>query len=187
MSPVSGVMSADLLARVRAEIDARIGALRPALEEYQELLDAAGKLEADVASRPRSEVTPVRRRGPRGSAAGALELAASGSRKRAAARKPAAPSKPASPRNRAATSKPAAPRRQGTSKPESAPRGAAERAIVAALEHGSHTAGELVLVTALSGAEIRAGAKKLERAGAIGRTRREGRIAYALSVPAAQD
>ena len=154
-------MNADLLARVRAEIDARIGALRPAREEYQELLDAAAKLENEAASQPKSEVTPVRRRGPRGSAAGALELAASGSRKRAA------------------------PRRQGTSKPESAPRGAAERAIVAALEHGSHTVGELVLVTALSGAEIRAGAKKLERAGAIGRTRREGRIAYALSVPAA--
>jgi hypothetical protein len=181
MSPVSGVMSADLLARVRAEIDARIGALRPALEEYEELLDAAEKLENEVASEPQSEVTPVRRRGPRGSAAGALELAASGSRKRAVARKPAARRKPASPR------KPAAPRKQAASKPESGPRGAAERAIVAALEHGSHTVGELVLVTAMSGAEIRAGAKKLERAGAIGRTRREGRIAYALSVPAAQD
>ncbi len=162
-------MNADLLARVRAEIDARIGALRPALEEYQELLDAAGKLENEAASQPESEVKPVRRRGPRGSAAGALELAASGSRKRDASRKPAVS------------------RKRAASKPESVSRGAAEQAIVAALEHGSHTVGELVLVTAMSGAEIRAGARKLERTGVIGRTRREGRIAYALSVPAARD
>jgi hypothetical protein len=175
MTPASGAMSADLLARVRVEIDARIGTLRPALEEYEELLDAAGKLENEVASEPKGEVTPVRRRGPRGSAAGAIELAASGPRK------PVAPRKPAAPR------KPVAPRKQAASKPESAPRDAAAQAIAAALEHGSHTVGELVLVTAMSGAEIRAGVKKLERAGVIGRTRREGRIAYALSAAAAQD
>jgi hypothetical protein len=168
-------MNADLLARVRAEIDARVGELRPALEEYQELLGAAEKLDNEAVSEPKKDAVPARRRGPRGSAAGALELAASRPRKPAASRKPAAARKPAGPRTRA------------TSKAESAPRGAAERAIVAALEHGSHTVGELVLVTAMSGAEIRAGAKKLERAGTIGRTRREGRIAYALSVPAAQD
>jgi hypothetical protein len=160
-------MNADLLARVRAEIDARVGELRPALEEYQELLGAAEKLDNEAVSEPKKDAVPARRRGPRGSAAGALELAASRPRKPAASRKPAAARKRVAP------------------KPPSAPRGAAERAIVAALEHGSHTVGELVLVTALSGAEIRAGAKKLERAGAIGRTRREGRIAYALSVPAA--
>jgi len=162
-------MNADLLARVRAEIDARVGELRPALEEYQELLDAAEKLDNEAVSEPKKDAVPTRRRGPRGSAAGALELAASSPRKPAASRKPAPARKRAAP------------------KPPSAPRGAAERAIVAALEHGSHTVGELVLVTAMSGAEIRGGAKKLERAGVIGRTRREGRIAYALSVPAAQD
>jgi hypothetical protein len=58
---------------------------------------------------------------------------------------------------------------------------AAEQAIVAALEHGSHTVGELVLVTALSGAEIREGLRRLQRARTVARTRREGRAAYALS------
>ena len=52
---------------------------------------------------------------------------------------------------------------------------------MAALEHGSHTVSELVLVTAIAGAEIRASAQRLQRAGAIARTRREGRVAYALS------
>lgn len=134
MAPAAGAMSADLLARVRAEIEERMAALRPAVEEYEGLLLAGEELDREAAA--------ARRRGPRGSA----------SRKRAAA---------------AAT--------------PSAPHGAAEQAIVAALEHGSHTVGELVLVTAMTGAEIRAGAQRLQRAGAIVRTRREGRVAYALS------
>jgi hypothetical protein len=169
MASASSALSADLLARVRAEIDARIGELRPALEEYRELLDAAEKLDRETVSKPKDHVVPTRRRGPRGSAAGALELAASGSRKAAGSRKRAVPKPPAAPKS--------APAR----------RGAAEQAIVAALEHGSHTVSELVLVTAMSGAEIRAGAKKLQRAGVIGPTRREGRTAYALSVPATED
>lgn len=162
-------MSPDLLARVRAEIDGRIGELRPALEEYQELLDAAEKLDGQTVSKSKDDVVPARRRGPRGSAAGALELAASGSRKAAGSRKRAVPKTPAAPKSALAR------------------RGAVAQAIVAALEHGSHTVSELVLVTAMSGAEIRAGAKKLQHAGVIGPTRREGRTAYALSVPAAED
>jgi hypothetical protein len=52
---------------------------------------------------------------------------------------------------------------------------------VAALEHGSHTVAELVLVTAIAGAEIRDSVRRLQRAGTITRTKRDGRAAYALS------
>jgi len=64
-----------------------------------------------------------------------------------------------------------------------APRGAAEQAIIAALEHGSHTAGELAVVTAMSRAIIRDNLRRLQRAGTVGRTRRrsDGKAAYALS------
>lgn len=127
--------------RVRSEIDARLAELRPALAEHERLLGAYDALEANTASTssPRS----ARRRGPRGSAAGTIERAAS------------------------------------------APRGAAQQAIVAALEHGSHTVGELVLVTAISGPEIRDSVRRLQRAGTVTRTRRDGRAAYALSSPIA--
>jgi hypothetical protein len=62
--------------------------------------------------------------------------------------------------------------------------GASEQAIVAALEHGSHTVGELGIVTAMSGAEIRASVKRLLKAGGVQRAKREGRVAYALSAAA---
>jgi hypothetical protein len=176
MSPASGATSADLLARVCAELDARMAQLRPVLDEYSELLDAAEELDREAAAAPR-------RRGPRGSAAG--ERAASGSRKPAAS---SASKRAASgTRKRAAsgTRKRAAAGPGGRKAGAPAPRGAAEQAIVAALEHGSHTVGELVLVTAMSGSEIRAGAQQLQRAGAITRTKREGRAAYALAGAAA--
>jgi hypothetical protein len=183
MAPGSGAMSADLLARVRAEIKERMADLRPALREYEQLLGAGEELDSEIAT--------ARRRGPRGSAAGAIGLAASGERKRATTastkRAASAPSKRAAP----APSKPptsgstkraaSGSRKRAASGPPAAPRGAAEQAIVAALEHGSHTVSELVLVTAISGSEIRASAQRLQRAGAITRTRREGRVAYALS------
>jgi hypothetical protein len=102
-------MAADLLAQVSAEIDDRLAALRPAVEEYQQLLGAAGALEAEVRM------------------------------------------------------------------------GAGEQAVVAALEHGSHTVGELGVVTAMSGAQIRASVRRLLRAGKIARASREGRVAYALA------
>jgi len=100
-------MVVDLLARVRAEIDARLAELRPAVAEYERLLGADGA--------------------------------------------------------------------------SAAPRGAVEQAIAAALEHGSHTLGELVLVTAIPGAEIREGLRRLRRAGAVTRAKRDGRAAYALT------
>jgi hypothetical protein len=207
MGQGSGAMSADLLARVRAEIDARMAELRPALGEYEQLLGAGEELDREAAT--------ARRRGPRGSAAGAIRLAASGERKRATTtstkRAASGSTKRAASGERkratttsvkratSASTKRAASgstkraasgsakraasgsRKRAASGPPAAPRGAAAQAIVAALEHGSHTVSELVLVTAISGSEIRASAQRLQRAGTIARTRREGRVAYALS------
>ena len=52
---------------------------------------------------------------------------------------------------------------------------------MAALEHGSHTLAELGMVTAIPQPAIRESLRRLLRAGAITRTTREGRAAYALS------
>lgn len=141
-------ITADLLAQVCAEIDARLAELRPAVQEYERLLDAADALEADAAraasaERP-ADAKPVRtvatrRRTRRRSAAGA------------------------------------------SGRGPSAPRSAVAQAIVAALEHGSHTVGELVVVTAMSGREIRESLRALQRAGKVTRAKREGRTAYALA------
>jgi predicted Rossmann fold nucleotide-binding protein DprA/Smf involved in DNA uptake len=64
-----------------------------------------------------------------------------------------------------------------------APRGAAQEAIVAALEHGSHTVSELAVVTAMSGPSIRQSLRRLVLAGTVTRAEREGKPAYALSSP----
>jgi hypothetical protein len=128
-------MSGDLLARVLGEIDARLGELRPAVSEYEQLLAAAED----------------------------LGLPIDGSSARYSRR----------PRAKAAT------------KRGRAPRGAAAQAIVSALEHGSHTVGELTVVTAMSAANVRANLRRLEAAGTVTRATREGKAAYALAAPPA--
>jgi hypothetical protein len=62
-----------------------------------------------------------------------------------------------------------------------APRGAAQQAIVAALEHGSHTVSELAVVTALPEQSIRRNLRRLTLAGTVTGAKREGKLAYALS------
>ncbi len=59
---------------------------------------------------------------------------------------------------------------------------AVRQAILAALEHGSHTANELVMVTAMSTPEIRGGLIHLTGHGAITKVKRrgDGKTAYAL-------
>ena len=57
----------------------------------------------------------------------------------------------------------------------------ADHAILAALEHGSHTVGELTVVTAIEGSGIRAALKTLTKTGKVTRTTREGKAAYALA------
>jgi DNA-binding transcriptional ArsR family regulator len=73
--------------------------------------------------------------------------------------------------------------RKAGGKPQRARRGAAEHAIVAALEHGSHTVSELVVVTAMSGPSLRSNLRRLLKARAVTQTSREGKPAYALSAP----
>ncbi len=149
-------MTADLLAQVCAEIDARLAELRPAVDEYERLLGAADALEADAA--------PARATPAPATPAGEGDAGAR-------------PARAATPRSR--TGRRARARSRGAR--SSAARGPAEEAIVAALEHGSHTVSELVLVTAMAGPEIRDGLRGLQRAGRIARAQREGRTAYALS------
>ncbi|MGO9761738.1 MAG: hypothetical protein ACLP1Q_10835 [Solirubrobacteraceae bacterium] len=133
-------MAADVLTRVRAEIEDRLRELRPAVTEHEQLLGAAAALEAEAKARAKAPAKP-----------------------RAVA-KPRAAAKP-----------------RVAAKPKQAALGPAEQAIVAALEHGSHTVGELGIVTAMSGGEIREGARRLLAAGKIVRAKREGKAAYALS------
>jgi hypothetical protein len=108
---------------------------------------------------PPAAAARVRARGKRGSAAGAIVRASSSPARggRAAAGKAASKA--------------------------GAQRDTAQRAIVAALEHGSHTVAELGVVTAMSGASIREGLRRLTKAGAVRRAKREGdgKAAYALS------
>ncbi|HEY5046279.1 MAG TPA: hypothetical protein VII53_10525 [Solirubrobacteraceae bacterium] len=93
-----------------------------------------------------------------------------------------APTPPASTPKRAL--KPAAPRRDSKPASKRAQRGATGVAILAALEHGSHTASELVIVTAISGPVIQSNLRRLQQAGAITRSKRagDGKAAYALAL-----
>jgi hypothetical protein len=186
--------SADLLTTIRSELEARLAELRPLLEEHEQLVAAAEALDAQdaagtaqpsdsdveeatpgpaTADSPPSTPKRGRRQGLRGSAAGVIERAASGAADRragAGARRKAARAIPT----------PDAPKRAR------ALRGAAEQAILAALEHGSHTAGELVTVTAMGSPNIRGSLSRLAKLGTITKTKREGKTAYALSSTAAE-
>jgi hypothetical protein len=166
MSEVVTAMAADVLTRVQAEIDARLRGLRPVVAEYEQLLDAAAALDAEARERPAPKTETA-------------VLARPGRKPKAAVKpKPAAKSKPVAEPQPPAKPKP---RRAARAKSAATPTGPAEQAIVAALEHGSHTVGELGVVTGMSGSEIRDGARCLLAVGKIVRAKREGRAAYALS------
>jgi hypothetical protein len=164
-----------LLTRVRAEIDARLADLRPAMAEYERLIEAADALDSE--SRAQRPPAPAAK--------------APSARKPAKARlaaKPAKARQTVQPAKARSAAKPA--KARGATTPRSAAKsgssrmGVPEQAIVAALEHGSHTVGELGIVTAMSGADIRAGVKRLLKTGVVQRAAREGRAAYALSASA---
>jgi hypothetical protein len=184
-------MAPDLLSTIRREIDERLGELRPLLAEYERLLVAADALLA--ADRDQSDVvseTPTAakngRRGARagttrrGSATGAIELAAAGPIDAAAERKA---------QEGSATPLEAADAQQVTVsqasvaklKPERAARGAARDAILGALDHGSHTLGELVVVTAMSAPNINGNLRRLLAEGVVVKAEREGKAAWALA------
>jgi DNA-binding transcriptional ArsR family regulator len=178
-------MAPDLLSTICREIEDRLNELRPLLAEYERLLVAADALVAtghEGSSEAGRKARPTRdaRRGARvlarrGSAAGAIKLAATDSAETTVEvgvdgdlvdvrRTAVLPRRPAA--------KP---------KPERATRGAAREAILAALGHGSHTVGELVIVTAMSGPNINGNLRKLVSEGAVVKTEREGKAAWALS------
>jgi hypothetical protein len=143
---------ADLLTTIRAEIDARLSELRPAIAEYERLISAADALAVEGRAAPQ----PVSR----------------------AVSRPDAPAR-ASAKTRA---RPRVARR--ARKRESAAQSPTGQAILAALEHGSHTVAELVVVTALRAPEIRDSLRHLRKRKAIVKTDRDGKAAYAL--PAAE-
>jgi predicted Rossmann fold nucleotide-binding protein DprA/Smf involved in DNA uptake len=75
--------------------------------------------------------------------------------------------------------------RRTAAAPKRAQRGAA--AILAALEHGSHTVSELAVVTAMSGQIVNSNLRRLRQAGTITRTKRagDGKAAYTLAAMSA--
>jgi hypothetical protein len=151
-------MANDLLSTIRAEIDARMGELRPAFEEYEGLLAAADALGV---SGPSSGVSSGRtkRAGSRARAGAARTTGARRGRPPGGGKKARRGLRAGSPR---------------------APRGAAGKAILAALEHGSHTARELVVVTAMADPNIRANLRRMLAEGTVTKVSREGKSAYAL-------
>jgi len=90
-------------------------------------------------------------------------------------------------REEAPDRKPTRSSRRSTAKPKPgrAARGAAREAILGALEHGSHTVGELVVVTAMSGPNINGNLRRLEAEGVVVKAEREGKAAWALAGVAA--
>jgi len=156
-------MSADLLATVCAEIEARREQLRPAVVEYEQLLSVAAALDEEDRRRAAGQEIGTARKAPVVRAAPAPAKAPA--RNVLPARKPRA--------------KATAPKK--ASAPASTARSAAHQAIVAALEHGSHTVTELTVVTAMSGPSIRDGLRSLLKAGKIAKAKREGKAAYALA------
>jgi hypothetical protein len=181
-------MAPDLLSTIRREIDERLGELRPLLAEYERLSGAADALVARghaTGSGLTSTATAKRARrdarvgGARGSAGGALELVAGGL--------DGTSGEPVHGESATALKAPIAERvtrsRRSASKatPERAARGAAREAILAALDHGSHTVGELTVVTAMSGPNINGNLRRLVAEGAVVKAKREGKAAWALA------
>jgi hypothetical protein len=150
---------ADVLTSIRAEIDARLRELAPAIAEYERLSSAAAALTA--------ESRAVSRRAAPGAPAGAP------------------PSSRSSPPRRRGKARVKAARGSGRrERPAESP---TAQAILAALEHGSHTVAELVLVTALPAADIRDSLRHLRKHKAIVKTDRlDGKSAYALAVTEAK-
>jgi hypothetical protein len=149
--------TSDLLERIRAEIDERMGELLPQVEEHRQLLEAAVSLEVDEESSTQQAKRSYR-----------------------STKRDPAPVKA----RRTPTTRKRASAKASSGKPR-AGRNATQQAIEAALEHGSHTLSELVLVTAIEARPIRAQLSRLQRSGVIGKVRREGKAAYSLLSAAA--
>ncbi len=183
-------MAPDLLSKIRDEIDERLRELRPLLAEYEGLLVAADALvtaDRDDSPAEPATATPTKRArrsariaSPRrGSAAGAIKRAATGNAATAVDGGVDDKAKPVA--RTAARKAPAAASASGSEKPARAGRGVARETILAALEHGSHTVGELAVVTAMSGPSINGHLRRLVLEGVVVKTEREGKTAWSLS------
>ena len=151
-------MGTDLLSDIRRDIDARLAQLRPALAEYEQLLQAADALELEIDATPRiqgRQPAPTR----------------TAKARRSASRAPSSTVRAAA----SAKRKPTSPSGGGR-----AVRGATRDAILGVLEHGSHTVGELAVVTAMSAASLNGNLRKLASEGLVEKTRREGKVAWSL-------
>lgn len=175
-------MASDLLSTIQSEIDTRLNELRPLLGEYEQLLEAVDALlDTDYRVARPTTVTPKAqrppratrvRRAPRGSAAGAIARAADDSAVEEGQPTVVATEQPVLELDKLTkTEREKAPRAQ---------RGAAREAILAALDHGSHTVGELVVVTAMSAPNLTGNLRRLASEGRVVKTEREGKTAYAL-------
>jgi hypothetical protein len=164
---------ADLLTSIRAEIDARLEELRPAIAEYERL-----SIAADALGGERRSASPPATRAARRSSATASTRARAGAKKAAPAGTARTPAKTArTPAGTARTPVRTARRARKREQPTHTP---TAQAILAALEHGSHTLAELVVVTALRASDIREALRQLRTRRAIVKTERDGRSAYAL-------
>jgi hypothetical protein len=155
-------MASDLLSTIRSEIDERLHRLRPALAEYEQLLIA---IDALVEA---------------GEALPSKGLAAPPPAPRAARESPrVSPRVSVPPKRKPAI---AGPVTDGVEPKRQSPRRSAMReAILAALDHGSHTVGELVVVTAASAPNLNGNLRRMIADGVVMKIDREGKTAYALA------
>jgi hypothetical protein len=152
-------MAADLLTIIRAEIDFRLRELEPAVHEYEELMALRDALAAPGSAHARAGaegVPPAHAR----SARTRLPARAAPSVRAPALRRPARP-------------------RAGVRR--AARIDAGGQAILAALDHGSHTLAELVVVTALPAPALRRSLRRLLAHALVTKTDRAGKTAYALA------
>ena len=158
-------MGSDLLGDIRREIDARLAHLLPAVEEYERLLaaiDAVGR--EGPGSVTYHEPAHKRSQGPLGGGA--------------RAQRPQGPTEPASVEHANGNG-------FGLLQPDEAspvPPGSVvvREAILAALEHGSHTVPELAVVTGEGTGAVNRWLRLLARDGEVAKTEREGKLAWSL-------
>jgi len=173
-------MAQDLLSTIRAEIAERMDGLRPLLAEQERLLVAAEALQVARAEEAQAGVATngvkaSRTRRPKRGKAALKAGEALGDDTFGPRVKDAAPKRAP----RAATTRRAS--AKAKAKPARAARGAAREAILAALEHGSHTVGELSVVTAMTGPNVNGNLRRLAVEGVVVKTEREGKAAWALT------
>jgi hypothetical protein len=181
-------MADDLLRTIRAEIEARLHELKPLLGEYQELsavLRALSPSGEEPSSAGLSGGTRARGRARRPAAsparAGARGRVARGEAARGeAARERVARGEHADDGAAVARTTARGPARARAKTRGRSTRNPTDGAILAALEHGSHTVAELLVVTGLPARDIRESLRLLQAQRTILATNRDGKTAYAL-------